>query len=163
MDDMRSWPVGRLLSTAARLVEHAWNAHLSQHDLTHAGLVVLHLLKDGPSTQRELAAASQVEDQTMSRTLERLERSGFVTRARDGVDRRRITVRRTSAGEQAFAAASGGDLADRLVTDGLADPERLRADLVAIVERLGGNRWGRVADSGSPSLLQDANPPRAVR
>jgi hypothetical protein len=41
---MASWPTGRLLSTASRLVEHAWAEALESHGLTHAGLIVLHFL-----------------------------------------------------------------------------------------------------------------------
>src|SRR6187551_1077936 len=64
--DTEDWSLGRLLSTAARLIEHDWNALLTTHDLTHAGLLALHALQAGPLTQRKLAAASRVEEQTMS-------------------------------------------------------------------------------------------------
>ena len=77
---MRDWPTGRLLSTASRMVEHAWLEALSALGLSHAGLIVLHLLEDGPSTQVDLAVRARVEAQTMSRTLHRLEREGFVRR-----------------------------------------------------------------------------------
>ena len=39
-------------------------------------------------SQTELAKRARVENQTMSRTIERLEREGFVTRAPDAGDRR---------------------------------------------------------------------------
>ena len=45
---MHDWPTGRLLSTAARLVEHAWVEALEQLGLSHAGLIVLHVLGQGP-------------------------------------------------------------------------------------------------------------------
>ena len=77
------WSLGRLLSTAARLVEHDWNAWLAERGLTHAGLLALHALDEGPLTQRRLAAASRVEEQTMSRVLDRLERTGHVAEAGD--------------------------------------------------------------------------------
>ena len=76
--DAADWSLGRLLSTAARMIEHDWNAWLATHDLTHAGLLALHALEDGPLTQRKLAAASRVEEQTMSRVVARLERAGYV-------------------------------------------------------------------------------------
>src|SRR4051794_31338019 len=53
--DTEDWSLGRLLSTAARLIEHDWNAWLATHDLTHAGLLALHALERGPLTQRSLA------------------------------------------------------------------------------------------------------------
>ena len=69
-EGMSDWPTGRLLSTAARLVEHAWVEVLDELGLTHAGLIVLHVLGEGPFSQRELARRARVETQTMSRTLE---------------------------------------------------------------------------------------------
>ena len=69
---MHDWPTGRLLSTAARLVEHAWVEALEQLGLSHAGLIVLHVLGPGPLSQTELAKVARVEAQTMSRTLEGL-------------------------------------------------------------------------------------------
>lgn len=128
--DSRDWPTGRLLSTAARLVEHAWNERLAAHGLTHAGVIALHVLGDGPLPQTQLAGRCRVEDQTMSRTLERLERDGYVTRDRDTQDRRRILVTRTAEGTEALAAASRGE-AD-LVGD-LPDEDAFRAQLVGII------------------------------
>ncbi|TFD72002.1 MarR family transcriptional regulator [Cryobacterium sp. Hb1] len=95
---MACWPTGRLLSTAARLVEHAWVEALDQLGLTHAGMIALHLLGPGPLSQTELAHAARVQTQTMSRTLERLEREGYVVRTRDERDARRHSVVRTDAG-----------------------------------------------------------------
>ena len=92
-DQLASWPTGRLLSTAARAVEHAWAEALATLGVTHAGLIALHLLRDGPLSQIQLARSAHVETQTMSRTLERLEREGLVSRAPDPDDRRRHTQR----------------------------------------------------------------------
>jgi len=102
---MRDWPIGRLLSTASRMVEHAWLEALSALGLSHAGLIVLHLLEDGPSTQVDLAVRARVEAQTMSRTLHRLEREGFVRRRADAGDRRRRLVERTPEGAEVFERA----------------------------------------------------------
>jgi len=102
---MRDWPTGRLLSTASRIVEHAWLEALSALGLSHAGLIVLHLLEDGPSTQVDLAVRARVEAQTMSRTLHRLEREGFVRRRADAGDRRRRLVERTPEGAEVFERA----------------------------------------------------------
>lgn len=150
LDDVASWPSGRLLSTAARLVEHAWNAHLAQWGLSHAGLAVLQVLGEGPRTQRELAAVVGVEEQTISRTVERLERAGHVERRRDEADRRRILVSRTRDGQRMFLRAADLSLAEGLVTDGVADPEALRAALTAIVVRLSEQRWGEPAPETAP-------------
>lgn len=123
-----------MLSTAARLVERDWNAVLATRDLTHAGLVVLATLQGGPLTQREVAAASRVEEQTISRVLEKLERAGYVRRRRASTDRRRRMVTLSPAGEHALAEMTSPDVAERLVADRVADPVRFRAELVRLVE-----------------------------
>lgn len=143
MDGVRDWPTGRLLSTAARLVEHEWDAWLAGHGLTHAAVPVLIALAGGPRTQRELAAASQVEEQTMSRTLDRLVRAGHVRRERDPDDRRRVLVTRTGEGADVIATVADAMAPDELLPGHrLEHPDVLRAALVAIVERLGRARWG---------------------
>lgn len=135
--DFESWSTGRLLSTAARHVERAWTAWLAERDLTHAGLLVLHALEVGPQSQRELAEASQVEEQTMTRVLARLQRTGHITRERDLADRRRVVVQRTSLGTQAFGEVRDSPQPDVLVTAALVDPTAFRADLVRLVTSAG--------------------------
>ncbi|MDQ1286931.1 MAG: hypothetical protein QG622_496 [Actinomycetota bacterium] len=141
MDDLDHWATGRLLSAAARLVEHEWNAHLSRWDLNHAGLTVLHVLFGGPMTQREIAAAAQVEDQTISRTLERLERSGYVERRRHAGDRRRLVVSLTPVGRKACQQASDVAIAEGYFTDGVDDIATFRGALAGIVRHLSDRRW----------------------
>ena len=90
--DPAHWATGRLLSTAARLVEHAWDAHLATWGLNHASFAVLWMLERGPLPQRSLASSASVQDQTMSRIVERLQRLGYVERARGTDDRRQVLV-----------------------------------------------------------------------
>ncbi len=130
------WTLGRLLSMAARLVEQEWNSWLASQDLTHAGLMALHALRAGPRAQRELAAASMVEEQTMSRVLDRLERAGYVTRQRDTADRRRLVVQRTLTGERAYQGAIGAGVADTIVSGRLDDPVAFRRELIRLIAGL---------------------------
>lgn len=138
-DSPGDWPTGRLLSAAARLVEHEWNSHLASWGLTHASVAVLHVLGAGSSSQRELAAAIGVEEQTVSRLVERLERSGLVERHRDPQDRRRFVVTRTDSGRQALAEAVDEDAAERLFSP--EERTALRPALAALVQRLSAARW----------------------
>ncbi|HET9561224.1 MAG TPA: MarR family transcriptional regulator [Propionibacteriaceae bacterium] len=131
--DAEDWSLGRLLSTAARLIEHDWNAWLATHDLTHAGLLALHALEGGPLTQRKLAAASRVEEQTMSKVVARLERAGYVSRERDPSDRRRLVIARTTHGSQVFAEVQAEGVSDQLVERWIDDPATFRAELVRLV------------------------------
>lgn len=135
---MRDWPTGRLLSTAARLVEHAWVEALERLGLSHAGLIVLHVLGPGPLSQTELAKMARVEAQTMSRTLEGLEREGYVARQKHPDDGRRHVVTRTPSGEAAWTSASTleADLFPRI-----ADNAGLRAELLAIIRATAADRW----------------------
>ena len=130
------WPTGRLLSTAARMVEREWNAHLAAHHLTHAGLLALDALAAGPRTQRSLAAACRVEEQTMRRVLERLERDGYVRRARDGADRRRLVIEATDSGRETLRSALADDAANTIVESVVSDADELRGQLIQLVDRL---------------------------
>ena len=142
---------------AARLVEQDWNNWLASRGMTHAGLLALHVLGTGPHTQRELAAASMVEEQTMSRVLDRLERAGHVTRQRDPADRRRLIVRPTTAGQRAYRAAIDADVANTIITDQLDEPEIFRRLLIQLIISL-------LAARGEPApgslLAESASPGR---
>lgn len=131
------WPVGRLLSAAARRVERDWNAHLSSWDLNHASQPVLVILLRGPRTQAELAAMCDVTEQTMSRVLARLERSGYVERTAHATDRRKHQISVTDAGRAAVLAASDPEAAEAMVTEGLTPEQvdRLRELLLIVARR----------------------------
>lgn len=136
-DELADWPTGRLLSTAARLVEGAWTARLAEQGLTHAGLMALHeLTVSQPLPVLDLASRCQVTPQTMTRTLDRLEQHGLVTRRRSEADRRRLDVTLTPAGEQAYGDAADMSAAEPALLGDLVDLPLLRRNLIAIVEHL---------------------------
>jgi DNA-binding MarR family transcriptional regulator len=158
-DDVETWATGRLLSAAARLVEHEWNAHLARWDLNHASLAVLHVLSAGPLTQREIAARVQVEDQTMSRTLDRLERSEYVERHRDDDDRRRVVVSLTASGRKTCMRASDLAVAESFFSDAVEEVEALRRSLVGIVRALSQQRWPQMLPAEAARVArEDADP-----
>lgn len=135
--DPRRWATGRLLFAVARRIERDWNAHLSRWDLNHAGFPVLMHLLDAPMSQRSLAQASGVTEQTMSRVVARLERSGYVTRSADPVDRRRHVVTLTDTGRVAGLEAARRRPAEDLATRGLdeaqvAELRELLLDMLAV-------------------------------
>lgn len=143
MDDPSAWPTGRLLSTAARLVELAWAEHLEAVGITHAGLIALHVLQDGPCSQVDLAHSCHVRAQTMSRILDRLERDGHVARQADPRDRRRTLVHGTAAGMRALGAATQTrPEVLRLLEEG-PRAAAFRSQLVQIVQTLSGPPSGR--------------------
>jgi len=140
---MDAWPTGRLLSTASRLVEHAWAEALESHGLTHAGLIVLHFLSTGPASQIELARRARVQTQTMSRTLDRLERDGYVERSADASDRRRHVVMITPEGADAFRRAH--DLEATIFPE-LPQHDVLREALLHLIAATETRRWGDLDD-----------------
>ena len=135
-DDPSTWPTGRLLSHVARDLERQWNAHLEDWNLNHASLPVLLALLGNDHSQRELALASRVTEQTMSRTLERLERLGYISREPDAGDARRRVVRLTDAGRTAALAAARPEVGDRIAHSSLSPEQtaQLREILVSMVE-----------------------------
>jgi len=122
-DPPEVWPTGRLLSAAARRVERAWDAYLARWSLSHASLPVLAVLVGGDLSQREIAAHLGVTEQSMSRMVAGLERSGYVQRSRDPADRRRRTVHITAVGRQALRELNLRDAIDSLVGHDLSETE----------------------------------------
>ena len=149
MSYRNQWPTNRLLSTAARLVEHTWNESLAALGLTHAGVMALDVLRtEGSMTQAQLAHKVRVQAQTMGKTLHRLEVHGHVTRVKNAHDRRSHVVAISPAGGRALADAIR--LEQDLVKEGSLSDEHLRGSLVEIITRLGGERWKlEVGDHGA--------------
>lgn len=137
---IEQWPLSRLLVTASRLVEHDIADQLRPYDLTHAGFGVLALVQFDPMSQREIATATRVEEQTISQTVDRLERMGMVARQHDPTDRRRHLVTATPAGQDAFRHATQHDRAEQALAD-LPEAETLRLCLAQLIRRLGGQRY----------------------
>ncbi|MBG6181684.1 MarR family winged helix-turn-helix transcriptional regulator [Arthrobacter sp. CAN_A1] len=153
MPDLEQWPTGRLLTTAARLVEHAWNERLVSLGVTHAGVIALGVLESqGPMTQASIAQIVRVQAQTMGKTLSRLESRGHVSRARNDLDRRSHMVSITDAGSNVLVQAK--DIERTLITgEGLVSDE-LRDHLQGVIRELGAPRW----TSNTPVASLDVDP-----
>ncbi|MGF9664255.1 MarR family winged helix-turn-helix transcriptional regulator [Arthrobacter crystallopoietes] len=135
MPDLDHWPTPRLLSTAARMAEHAWNERLASMSLTHAGAIALEVLETGgPVVQAQLAAKARVKPQTMSRTLARLEAHGYITLVNEA-NRRGQQVAISEPGRRALAQAY--ELERDLITGSGIRVEELREQLAAIIRQLG--------------------------
>jgi MarR family transcriptional regulator, organic hydroperoxide resistance regulator len=100
------WPLGRLLAAAARRVERDWDERLRAVGLPHAAVIALDiLLRTGPTGGDTIARTARVQPQTMSRTLDRMERDGLVERTAHPDDRRRRLVTVTTRGREAWETA----------------------------------------------------------
>ncbi|MBJ2122074.1 MarR family transcriptional regulator [Arthrobacter sp. MSA 4-2] len=157
MPDLEQWPTGRLLTTAARLVEHAWNERLVDIGVTHAGVIALGVLaSQGAMTQASLAQIVRVQAQTMGKTLARLESRGHVARVRNDLDRRSHLVSITDAGREVLVRAD--DVERTLVAGGGLVSDELRTHLQSVIKELGAPRWNWAAAAAAPevaSALQD--------
>ncbi|MFC4555836.1 MarR family winged helix-turn-helix transcriptional regulator [Georgenia faecalis] len=136
-EDPSRWPTGRLLSAAARKVERQWDEYLAQWGISHASLPVLAVLARQDHSQRQIATALGVTEQSVSRMLVRLERTGYLRREPHASDRRRHVVALTDTGRQVLAEVSRPQAVEQLVTHGLsaAEVDDLRAGLLAVLRR----------------------------
>ncbi|WP_081737964.1 MarR family winged helix-turn-helix transcriptional regulator [Arthrobacter sp. H41] len=151
MPDLEQWPTGRLLTTAARLVEHAWNERLVDIGVTHAGVIALGVLAaQGAMTQAGLAQIVRVQAQTMGKTLSRLETRGHVTRVRNDLDRRSHLVSITAEGLLVLKKAD--DIERTLVAGGGLVSEELRKHLQIVIQELGAPRWNWTA-AAAPGVV----------
>ncbi len=153
-DPVEQWPLTRLLVTASRLVEHDMSNRLRPRGLTHAGFGVLALLQRGPLSQREIATATRVGEQTISRTVDRLVRLGMVTRETDSADRRRHVITVTPTGRRSFRQATSRDPVEEAL-DELPEGEALRASLSTLIHRLGGAGFVSLDEPGPIAPARD--------
>ncbi|MPY10550.1 MarR family transcriptional regulator [Arthrobacter sp. KR32] len=134
--ELNDWSTSRLLTTAARIVEHSWNEKLLSIGITHAGLTTLGVLeREGTLTGVRLAQLVHVQAQTVGRTLDRLEKRGLVTRLRNTADRRSQRITITSAGQKALERAKNIEH-ELMAEDGLASQD-LRDRLATVINELG--------------------------
>lgn len=112
--------VGYLMNYAARAIarSHAerlasYGAHLGQWS------VLMFLWSRDGQTQTELSRGVVIENSTMVRTLDRMERDGLVRRVRSDKDRRRINI---------FLTDKGWDLQDVLIPCAIATNEEAAKD-----------------------------------
>ncbi len=103
--------------------------------------VLMELERHGELNQRELAEKTRVTPATMSGTLKRMEKAGFIQRTADENDARISRVRLTEAGHaQCENARRGFDSACHKILAGLDDDSLalLKALLTRIQDNLGG-------------------------
>ena len=161
MSYKNQWPTNRLLSTAARLVEHAWNENLASLGITHAGVMALDVLRsEGSMTQAQLAHQVRVQAQTMGKTLHRLEVHGHITRSRNALDRRSHMVSISPAGERVLVDAAR--LEKGLLGSDRDTDEQFRRKLIDLISTLGGARWRMEVEDGAETpagLTEGADSP----
>lgn len=88
----RDTSVGYVTNLAGRLLIRALEKRLQPLGLTPAYMPVLLRLQDSPATQKQLAEVVGVEQPTMTATLNRMERDGWVERLPNPEDKRSTIV-----------------------------------------------------------------------
>lgn len=110
------------------------------HELSPRQFQLLGLLHDrGPTGQRELGQAMEIDPSILVTLLNPLEAAGLLSRQRDTVDRRRHLVKLTAKGERRLAAAAEAQrMAEEELFAGLDQDQReqLRVLLVALSDSL---------------------------
>lgn len=97
--EKRDGAIGYLITYAQKLLHRGLGEGLQKHGVTVAQWMVLVVLWETDGlTQKELSQRVAVETATLSRTVDRMERDGLVTRDRSAVDRRQVHVRLTEHG-----------------------------------------------------------------
>lgn len=90
---------GYMVNLCARLFSQRITEALAPYGVTTAYLPVLYTLDArGEMSQGELAELISIEQPTMTRTLGRMERDGFISRAADPENGRRVLARLTEHG-----------------------------------------------------------------
>src|SRR5262245_42521586 len=127
----------------------------------HQASVLDHLDEVDPMTLNALARHMGVTPGTMSLTVDRLERKGYVVRLRDAADRRRVHLRLTTAGVRVREASSVLDppLVEAMVAK-LSDADREAA--IRGLALLASAAQAQMAERARGSRQStDATPPKA--
>ncbi|MBS2535765.1 winged helix-turn-helix transcriptional regulator [Catenulispora sp. NF23] len=126
MDDLRAVPPSLtglttyLLSRTGKSARGRLAGRFAERGLRLWHHAVLAALADfGPHVQRDLAARLGIDPSDMAKIVDELAGAGYIERARDTADRRRITVTLTDAGRALLAEL---DADAEAVQDEILDP-----------------------------------------
>lgn len=156
--------VGHLIRLAQQIHTRTWATEVSP-DVTSTQFQLLSVLASNPDVdQRTATELARLDRSTGAELIERLERTGFLERRRDTIDRRRYLLRLTETGEtvlrelQPAARQVGEHLLD-LVPEALREP--FVEALTSFVEagEATGSRVSRGALASEPSARQEALEP----
>lgn len=147
------WRLGRTIGQISRRWRARLDARMAAYGLTEARwLPLLHLARAGDGlTQKELAARLGVEGPTLVRTLDWLQREGFVERRAVPHDRRAKTIHltpRAKALQRHIEEAAGMVRAE--ILEGVSE-----ADIVACLRVLEGVAAGLGAAPALPARVPE--------
>lgn len=116
---------GFLITSLARTMERDFEQHLEELKITRGAYAVLSAIHfDKKTKPAELAVFIGVDGAVVTRHLDRLEKSGFIGRKPDVIDRRSIDINLTPKGQQAVQHGCAGSKAtNKKFTAGLTASE----------------------------------------
>jgi DNA-binding MarR family transcriptional regulator len=132
----RYLPIAREFSSRVVLFHDAVAEHLGLHS---TDLKVLRLLGQEPMTPSQLVEHTGLTGAAMTAVVDRLVAAGYVTRERDEVDRRRVTVRAVPARIRKIDRlydAYGADMSKLLDRYGAKEFEAIESFLVKTTQLL---------------------------
>jgi len=135
-----------LLARASYVVSTEFHDRLRARGVTVPVWRVLATLSSGPETVTALAEACLLQQPTMTKVLDRMERDGLVRRNQDGRDRRLVRVHLAPRGETLLAdllAAARAHEAEVLARH--PDAAAIKDLLRALIARQGQRKRGRGA------------------
>lgn len=143
-------PIAILLKVTAKEMEQSFSDRAAQLGLTAAQMHVLHFvcLRSGEICQRDVEERFDLTHATVSGILCRLQSKGFI-RTEPGLDKRRKTVHATDkarACDGRMHAYIEENNKNMLAGFTEAELERLRADLLRILDNLHGGAAAACAD-----------------
>src|ERR687897_308190 len=148
MELRRQDSLGYQVNLLARLFERALREQIAPQGVVPGQFpALLCLYEEDGLTQAELGARVQIEQPTIAKTLQRMERDGLIRRTPDPDDRRRARIHLTPkarALEPTLAAAARG--INARAVDGLTRGEA--EQLMGILARVIGNLGGRDQEAG---------------
>lgn len=121
---LRETSIGYLTNWAGRLLVRELDRHLSRIGLSPAHMPVLLALEGGEATQKQIAAQASVKQETMTATLNRMERDGLVSRRPNPDDGRSMLVALTPLAREKLPQVEAAALAvNTLVLEQLTPEE----------------------------------------
>ncbi len=109
--------------------------------------ILSYLVRNGTCRQKDLAEYLEVDKAAISRTLDSMEKRGFVTRKTDEEHRRADLVSATEAGHQVVEAwHQNCQEMEKIMMDGFTPEEQ--AAFMDYLSRVYKNLWGQMREEG---------------
>lgn len=132
--------VAFITSATAKRVTEDFNRRLEKHGTTRIQWIALYFLHHAtnPISQKELAAQMNVQDPSLARLMDRMERDGLVQRIENPEDRRMKFIVLTDLGrKKATELMPMGDEFSRIILKGI--PEEKIGIFLEVLQKLNEN------------------------